>query len=172
MICRQKNSTGGVPAYDQSHAHNFSWGTVNYVHGTAETIWDVDPLKGKSVDMVFMGQAIEHFYPEKLEQILQYVHTKLVKGGHFCFDTPNRLLTSIQSPDAFIDLDHKIEYEPKRLAEIVEKCGFRILGISGICLLPHSRKSRVFDPIESYATPKFSDDFDDGYCFGIVAQSI
>ncbi|GIR49740.1 MAG: hypothetical protein CM15mP58_18370 [Burkholderiaceae bacterium] len=57
------------------------------------------------------------------------------ENGKFIFDTPNRLITSIQS-DSFIDPDHKIEYTPDQLESILRKHNFSISDSWGLLPMP------------------------------------
>ena len=80
-------------------------------------IEELDPkiFGGKSFDLIFMGQVIEHIHKEKLDSVLQTIKRLLKNKGRFIFDTPNRLITKIQSPSAYIDKDHKYEYSPDKI---------------------------------------------------------
>lgn len=65
----------------------------------------------------------------------------LKKGGGFCLDTPNRLLTEIHTRDVgggFIHPEHCIEYYPGQLKELLERTGFAIKNICGICEMPNT----------------------------------
>ena len=56
----------GKPKFAQNKNYKFTWGKLNYFHGRVENIKSFSELKDKKYDMVYMGQTIEHIYPEKL----------------------------------------------------------------------------------------------------------
>jgi SAM-dependent methyltransferase len=164
----------GKPHYSQDHSRRFDWGTVEYVHGEAEQIAKAAHLDGERFDMIFMGQAIEHLWPEKLPAILKWIREHLTPGGSFVIDTPNRILTVLQNPNAYINADHKIEYTPAQLANVLEQNGFEVYEQWGLVHMPRSQKASVFDPSEIYDRPLVSERVDECYLFALhcrVARS-
>ena len=99
-----------------------------------------------------MGQTIEHIVPESLPDILDWISDHLNENGKFIFDTPNRLITSIQS-DSFIDPDHKIEYTPDQLESILRKHNFSISRFLGTIANANDIPIKKFSPQESIITP-------------------
>ena len=140
-------------------------GILHYEHGFAENIYDYDSLKDKKFDLVFMGQVIEHIEKDKLSLVLKWIREHLAKDGRFIFDTPNRLLTKIQSFDSFIDPDHKYEYEPDELKKIIEDNGFKVIKENGILDMPNTLKTKVFDPLEVLKTEYFNNNPQTSYLF-------
>lgn len=155
----------GRPSYRQDRSYRFLWGSVRYLHGRAERIAEVPELDSRRFGAVYMGQAIEHIEKDALPGLLTWIRTHLEEGGRLIFDTPNRALTKLQSPDAFIDPDHKHEYTPAEMAEVVEGAGFTIVKRTGLCGMPISLETGVFDPMEVYESVLVGDDADAGYLF-------
>ena len=109
----------GKPKYDQRERFSFSWGEINYIYGYAEKIQDSDILKNEKFDCIFMGQTIEHIEKREIENLLCWILEHLTEEGRLIFDTPNRKLTIIQSPNKLIDKDHKYEYNPPELESLL-----------------------------------------------------
>jgi predicted SAM-dependent methyltransferase len=111
---------------------------------------DMTKLKGiedNSIDLVWSGQSIEHITKEQGKKMCEEVLRVLKKGGRFCLDTPNRLVTSLHTKDiggGFIHPDHKIEYIPHELRRVLEKTGFEIVEEWGICEMPLSVQKQMF----------------------------
>ena len=155
----------GKPKYDQTKPYNFTWGSVKFVHGQAEKIHMAEELKKLRFDCIFMGQTIEHVNPTALPKILDWIREHLTQGGHFIFDTPNRLITKIQLPTGWIDKDHKYEYTPAELEARLERHHFKVARKWGIIDMPTTSQTRVFNPIECYETEKLSKNYNTSYCF-------
>jgi hypothetical protein len=160
----------GKPKFDQSVPHRFDWGEVNYYHARAERIGDVAALRARSYDAVFMGQAIEHVYPEALPSMLAWVRAHLRPNGRFVFDTPNRLLTKIQCPNSLIDPDHKYEYAPSEMEGVLNKAGFSVTRRVGMVHLPRQAASGQYEPREFVGAPLLSNDVDACYLFAFEAN--
>lgn len=60
---------------------------------------ELDDFPDESVDFVWSGQSIEHVSPEAGRRMCESAFRVLKKGGAFCLDTPNRLLTEIHTRD-------------------------------------------------------------------------
>ena len=114
-----------------------------------------------------MGQTIEHIVPESLPGILDWISDHLNENGKFIFDTPNRLITSIQS-DSFIDPDHKIEYTPNQLEGILRKHNFSISNSWGLLPMPMTFQLKKFSPQEVYNHPLLSEDLKVCYLFAFL----
>lgn len=160
----------GKPKYDQSVPHRFDWGEVRFFHGSAEGVQDVEGLQGERYDMVFLGQAIEHVRPEMLPGMLAWVRSHLSPDGRLVFDTPNRLLTIIQCPNSLIDPDHKYEYSPTELAQIVAAAGFEVTKKAGMVHLPVQAASGRYDSMEFAKAQLVSPDVDACYLFAMEAR--
>jgi hypothetical protein len=159
----------GKPKYDQSAPRRFDWGEVSYFHGSGERVADVVALQDRTYDCVFLGQAIEHIYPDALPGMLDWVRRHLAASGRLVFDTPNRRLTRIQCPNSLIDPDHKYEYEPHEMEAVVTKAGFTVTRRVGMVHLPRQAASGVYEPREFVGTPLLSDDVDACYLFAFEA---
>jgi SAM-dependent methyltransferase len=155
----------GKPKYDQSAPNRFEWGEVSYFHGSGEHVADIAALQDRSYDCVFLGQAIEHIYPDALPGMLEWARRHLAPAGRLVFDTPNRRLTRIQCPDSLIDPDHKHEYEPAEMAAVVTQAGFTVTKRVGMIHLPRQAASGEYDPREFVDAPLLSDDVDACYLF-------
>jgi hypothetical protein len=160
----------GKPSFDQSVTHRFAWGEVNYYHARAERIHEVAGLSGKSYDCVFMGQAIEHIFPEALPSVLAWIRAHLAPDGRFVFDTPNRLLTKIQCPHSLINPDHKYEYEPTEMERVLTDAGFEITRRVGMVHLPRQAANGKYDPREFVGSTALSDDVDGCYLVAFEAK--
>ena len=120
--------------------------------------------------MIYMGQTIEHIYPEKLPDVLEWIRKSLNKDGNFIFDTPNRELTKLQIPNKFIDEDHKIEYVPSKLKLTLEKHGFHVTNQWGLLPMPTSHKNKKFNPLEIYNQPLVNLDPEKAYLFAFLCK--
>ena len=164
-----ENQYWGTPKYDQSRSNRFDWGTVSYFHGSGERIHDVAELQGRTYDMVYLGQAIEHIYPESLPALLAWIKAHLAKNGRLVFDTPNRLLTKIQCPGSLTDPDHKHEYTPTEMEQILVDAGFEITRRVGMVHLPVQAMTRKYNTREFASASPLSDDVDACYLFALEA---
>jgi len=160
----------GKPKYDQNKSKQFDWGEVNYFHGSAERIEEVRALQERTYDCVFLGQAIEHIYPESLPTLLDWIKRHLVPGGQLVFDTPNRLLTRIQCPDSLTDPDHKYEYTPAEMEQVLINAGFMITERKGMLHLPIQARSGVYDAREFVRAAPVHADADACYLFALAAR--
>lgn len=161
----------GKPKYDQSVSAQFDWGTVSYFHGSGERVAEIPALQEREYDCVFLGQAIEHIYPESLPGMLRWAHAHLAPEGRLIFDTPNRLLTKIQCPGSFIDPDHKYEYTPAELERVVADAEFTVMRKVGMVHLPVQAATGQYDPREFAEASLLSDDVDSCYLFALEASA-
>jgi hypothetical protein len=160
----------GKPKYDQSQSSRFDWGEVSYFHGGAEHIRDVPELQDREYDCVYLGQAIEHIYPDALPAMLDWVKTHLATEGQLVFDTPNRLLTRIQCPGSLIDPDHKYEYTPAEMQQVIERAGFSVTKKVGMVHLPEQAASGKYGVKEFSTAQLLSSDVDACYLFAFEAR--
>jgi len=154
----------GKPKFPQDRDYTFSWGILKYFHGRAENIGSLKGLQNLKFDIIYMGQTIEHIMPDFLPDILDWISDHLSENGKFIFDTPNRLITSIQS-DSFIDPDHKIEYTPDQLESILRKHNFSISDSWGLLPMPMTFQLKKFSPQEVYDHTLLSEDLKVCYLF-------
>ena len=157
----------GQPRFPQDRVYDFAWGTIRYIHGSAERIADCAELADQRFDLVFMGQVIEHVEPAAVPEVLRWIRAHLAPAGRFMFDTPNRLVTRIQCPDGYTDRDHKLEYTPAELEPIVAAAGFRAVRRWGLLHMPSTSLSRAFDPLEVYETSLITQRVDESYLFAL-----
>jgi predicted SAM-dependent methyltransferase len=100
---------------------------------------DLSAFNDETVDFVWSGQSIEHVTQSNGIRMCAEVFRILKPGGSFCLDTPNRLITELHTRSiggGYIHPDHKIEYMPKQLREILIATGFIIVSELGICDMP------------------------------------
>jgi len=127
---------------------------------------DLVDFPDESVDFVWSGQGIEHVSPDAGERICQAAFRVLKRGGVFCLDTPNRRLTEIhlkKTTQAFINPDHRIEYYPEALKQILLKAGFEIKHTFGICDMPNTIATGEFCYEDFMLGDQVTDDPAKGY---------
>jgi SAM-dependent methyltransferase len=156
----------GMPKYEQQETYEYAWGDIKYFYGYAEKINSSKELLNEKFDCIFMGQTIEHIEKNQLEFLLRWILSHLSKDGRLIFDTPNRNLTKIQSPKKFIDFDHKYEYTPMEMEDILSRCGFTVVNRWGFLPMPESLRSKIFNPLEVYETERLTNNTEESYCFG------
>jgi SAM-dependent methyltransferase len=98
-----------------------------------------------SFDLVWSGQSIEHVSRLDGEKMCKQAFRVLRRGGSFCLDTPNRLLTRVHTGGGFIHPDHKHEYLPSELRLMLRRCGFDIKEEFGVCEMPLTCRSGRFN---------------------------
>jgi SAM-dependent methyltransferase len=168
----------GTPSFDQRRERTLEWGRVRYVHGDASTAILSQTLENEEpFDMVFMGQFIEHVHQPAVPKICTTAFQALRKGGYLCLDTPNRLLTLLEKGrGVYVDPDHKYEYSPQELIDIIEPCGFTLVNQSGILPLPNSLRTGLIDYDEIvqtfYRREFLSAGSNVGYLFGLMFKKV
>jgi SAM-dependent methyltransferase len=162
----------GKPKFPQDRDYNFEWGTLKYEHGRVETIDSYANLVDIKYDMVFMGQTIEHIYPDKLPIVLRWISGHLKTNGKFIFDTPNRIITKVQTPEKWIDEDHKHEYTPSEMESLLNRCGLKVTKKTGIVDMPDTLSSGCFNPLEVYDTELINNSPDSSYLFAFECESV
>lgn len=135
---------------------------VRYLH---RHMSQIDDLPSESVDMIWLGQSIEHIEREEAHQVLDQARRILRSGGHLCLDTPNARLGRIQVPDGFIFPEHKYEYTVQELIDDMQQAGFTIVRSRGIAPMPRTIRTQQFDVIELYRNAFVSDDAEGSYLF-------
>jgi SAM-dependent methyltransferase len=127
------------------------------------------PLGSESVDLVWSGESIEHITEAEADVVFREAHRILKPGGYFCLDTPNASLARLQSPNALIHPEHKREYHVRELQDKMESQGFQVVETKGICPMPKSLQSGIFNHREIVENILLSDDPEEGYFFFIQA---
>jgi glycosyltransferase involved in cell wall biosynthesis/SAM-dependent methyltransferase len=139
---------------------------VRYLYSS---MTDMSPFADESIDLVVSGESIEHITEADADIVCREAYRILKPGGYFCLDTPNAALTRLQSPHALTHPEHKKEYYAHELRAKLEQCGFVITEAKGICPMPMSLKSGVFDYKEMVQNISLSDNPDEGYLFFLKA---
>jgi SAM-dependent methyltransferase len=143
--------------------HTRKGGEIQILYGDMTELAGVED---NSVDLVWAGQVIEHVPIEAGQRMCKNVLRVLREGGSFCLDTPNGLISSIHAATAgltFINPDHKVEYRPAELRQMLGDTGFRVILEKGICEMPRTTWSGKFSyedfvlgsPIVSRAEPSY-----------------
>jgi SAM-dependent methyltransferase len=128
------------------------------------TMSDLEPITTASVDLVWSGQSIEHITEEEAEKVYGEVQRILRPGGHFCLDTPNRLLTEIHiGTSDWIHPEHKIEYYPEHLQRNLRNAGFTIVDQLGLVEMINTRRQGRIDYRDFYASSGVSSKLEDCY---------
>jgi SAM-dependent methyltransferase len=130
---------------------------------------DLADIPAASLDMVVSGESIEHISEADAELVCREVYRILEPGGSFCLDTPNALLTRLESPDKFIHPEHQKEYLVHELRDMLVQTGFTIAEEKAVCPMPESLHNRHFDAVEITRNIRLSDDPTEGYVFFIRA---
>ncbi len=120
---------------------------ADFVHGGAtrvRTIYasmsDLSQLPGGGFDLVWSGQSLEHVSRAEALRTFREVARVLSPGGRFCFDTPNRRLSSLLCRVGMLHPEHKIEYTARELRALVEEAGFSVARMLAVTALPLSQK--------------------------------
>ncbi len=139
------------------------------IHYLYQSMADPLPLESASVDLVWSGESIEHVTEAEADIVCQEVYRILKPGGCFCLDTPNASLTRLQSPEKLIHPEHKKEYYVHEFRSKLERWGFKIVEVKGICPMPESLRSGIFNYRELVANIRLSDNPEEGYLFFVKA---
>lgn len=125
----------------------------------------IEDLPTESVDLVWMGQSIEHIAREEAHKVIQQSFRILRHGGYLCLDTPNARIARIQNPRGFIFPEHKYEYTVQELSEELQQAGFTITKSLGIAPMPRTLLTHQFDVVELYRNAFVCDDAESSYLF-------
>lgn len=142
------------------------------IHFHFGSMVDLSAFPERSFDLAWSGQSIEHITPEDGEKMAAEVYRTLVPGGLFALDTPNRLLTSIHTgnPLGMINPDHKIEYTPPELTQLLVRTGFTVQKVVGIVEMKQSFSTGSFDYREFVLGSPVSNDPYCSYITFVIAQ--
>jgi SAM-dependent methyltransferase len=125
---------------------------------------DLSAIPSGSVDLVWAGQSVEHITREQAGKMYAEVIRILKQGGHFCLDTPNRLMTEIHigTPE-WIHPEHKIEYYPCQLQKDLQDAGFTIIDQLGIVEMINTRRLGRIDYRDFYTSSGLNTNLDGSY---------
>ena len=126
----------------------------------------LDALSSNAFDLVWSGQSIEHVDEEDGRQMCAEAFRILKPGGAFCLDTPNGLVSSVHAATSGLTLihpEHKIEYEPAHLQNLLQEAGFLITDRRGICRMSQTAGSGAFSYEDFRDGEPISDDVEDCY---------
>jgi SAM-dependent methyltransferase len=141
-------------------------GPVTYRY---HSMTDLSGLASESFDLVYSGQSIEHVTQGEAGRVLAQVRRVLIPGGVLALDTPNSRLTRLQQ-QAFVDPDHKYEYEHKEMVALLEHSGFVVERAHGISYGGASVAGGVFDPTELATKRGLYDAIEDCYLLAYVCR--
>jgi ubiquinone/menaquinone biosynthesis C-methylase UbiE len=110
---------------------------VRYIHAS---MTDLSSVADESIDLLWMGQSIEHITQAQARHVYAEARRVLKPGGYFCLDTPNRDVTRLLYPFSYIHPEHKHEYTVTELLKNLAEAGFNVKRTLGICPLPRSTK--------------------------------
>jgi predicted SAM-dependent methyltransferase len=142
-------------------------GRIRYLH---RSMTDLGAIQDGSVGLVFCGQSIEHVSVEGGKRVLQEAYRILRRGGILFIDTPNGALTRIQLPNAFIHPEHQVEYRASDLVQMTRAAGFIVQKVGGICPMPRTVRTGVFDEREIIQNARLSVNPEESYLFYIQAR--
>lgn len=123
-------------------------------------------IEDGSIDLAWSGQSIEHVPVDAARRMCETVFRVLRPGGWFCLDTPNRLVTEVHTRDwhgGYINPDHKYEYRPDELRQMLLGAGFVIEAEYGVCEMPNSCDTGRFDYTDFILGNPLTRDIDRGY---------
>jgi glycosyltransferase involved in cell wall biosynthesis/SAM-dependent methyltransferase len=123
-------------------------GPVRYLY---TSMADLSAVESNSIDLVLASQGIEHVGKAEGLQVMREVFRVLRAGGRFSLDTPNAALARLQSPSGFLHQEHQVEYHVDELVARLRQVGFEIVEAGGICPMPRTIQSGVFDEQELLA---------------------
>jgi SAM-dependent methyltransferase len=137
---------------------------VRYIHAP---MTELSALADNSLDMLWLGQSIEHITQAEARRVYAEALRVLKPGGYFCLDTPNRTITRLQSPLGYIHPEHKYEYRPAELAAHLTQAGLEVKRVLGVCPMPRSARTGRLYLQEILDHPEVSPDADSAYFFYI-----
>jgi SAM-dependent methyltransferase len=125
----------------------------------------LDQIPAQSVDLVWSGQSIEHITTQQALEMLSHIKRILTPQGSFCFDTPNRRLTNLLCRMGFIHPEHKVEYVPAQIRDLLQASGFTVVQSLAVSPMPMSLKWQKFCKLELQKAPSIGADADEGFSF-------
>ena len=139
------------------------WAKAGTVRVLYTSLTDLSAIPSNHLDLVWVGQVVEHISETDLKIALAEIRRVLRPGGHFCFDTPNGILTRIHSPHQLIHPEHKKEYRPEELRALLAEFNFEIKEELGMASMPRTHRTGVFSYEEMVLNTGFSRDLDSCY---------
>lgn len=139
------------------------WAHLGNVRVVYTSMTDLSVIPDATLDLVWVGQVVEHITEDELKISLREIRRVLRPGGRFCFDTPNGILTRIHSPDRLIHPEHKKEYRPDELRALLANAGFTIEEELGMTPMPRTYRTGVFSYEEMVLNTGFSRELESCY---------
>lgn len=130
---------------------------------------DLSFAEDASVGLVYSGQSIEHVTLEDADVVMAETFRVLRPGGYFALDTPNAVVTRLES-DSFIDPDHKHEYRLEELVAKAQKAGYSVHSVRGLNYAGNSVARGSFDRAEVAANAGVYFVADCCYLLAVVLQ--
>jgi len=125
---------------------------------------DLSAIESGSVDLVWSGQSIEHITVSDAKLVYSEVIRILKPGGHFCLDTPNRLMTELHiGTTDWVHPEHKIEYYPKDLQRDLRAAGFTIVDQLGVVEMINTTRQKHIDYRDFYVSSGVNTNLDGSY---------
>jgi len=141
-------------------------GPVRYQY---HSMTDLSAYGEGSFGLVYSGQSIEHVTRAEADIVLSQVYRVLERGGWFALDTPNARVTRMQQ-EAFIDPDHKHEYQVDELHSMLERVGFTDIRTMGLNYAGDSLTRSSFDLTEVARHPGIYDEAADCYILCLICR--
>ncbi|MEM0979404.1 MAG: methyltransferase domain-containing protein [Cyanobacteria bacterium P01_H01_bin.58] len=148
--------------------HSTPEGTQVHYHYTSMT--NLAAFPDATFDLVWSGQSIEHITPAETNAVAQEVYRVLKPGASFCLDTPNRKLTRLQVKQDFVHPEHKIEYTPDGLRDVLVAAGFSMVEQKAVSPMPISYRIGRFNRLELIHSTSLNSHADEGYSFYLHCQ--
>lgn len=120
---------------------------IGQVHLEFRDMTDLSFIPSGSVDFVWSGQSIEHVPRDAGQRMCREAFRVLRRGGWFCLDTPNGLVSSVHAATAglrFVHPEHFVEYTPDELRAVLRGAGFDIALERGLCEMPETVRTGSF----------------------------
>jgi SAM-dependent methyltransferase len=141
---------------------DFVHGNTTRVRTIYTSMCDLSQLPAASFDLVWSGQSLEHVSRAEALRTFCEVERVLSPGGLFCFDTPNRELSSLLSRVGMLHPGHKIEYTADELRVLAEEAGFSVSRMLAVTALPLSKKIGRFCRVECQSAALVDNDAEQG----------
>jgi SAM-dependent methyltransferase len=134
------------------------------IYTLLSSMTDLSAIPSNSTDLVWSGQSIEHITRKEARLVYKEIVRILKRGGRFCLDTPNRLLTAIHvARPQWIHPEHKIEYYPSQLQADLRSAGFTIVDQLGIVEMINTPRVGSIDYRDFYAGSGLSTNLEGSY---------
>ena len=141
---------------------NFKGIDVRYIFGTMDNL---QMHASQSFDLVWSGQSVEHISIDQARRMLSEVNRVLQPGGSFCLDTPNRNLSKMLCRLGYIHPEHKTEYTPESLRNLLLTSGFTIKSALAVSPMPMSLNWKRFCKLELHQASAIGDQAVEGFSF-------